>query len=185
MKFISKLYFNIFKRIGNLRLLFIVSCLFAFISFITVFNTATHSVAWINLNSISVETMMNDYNPNTRSFNYGTPLYKFVRIFSNNHNDLSETGITSSVIAKKYCVSGLFDDAFNFAKEHFNDVGEDKKFSSPELLCQGKNQHILYSVKYLWNFLWVIFWFYLPFLIVLPIKFVVDGYRQDKETNKK
>ena len=39
----------------------------------------------------------------------------------------------------------------------------------------------LYNTTYsLWNFLWVIFWFYTPFLVVFPIKYIVDGYKQDK-----
>lgn len=39
----------------------------------------------------------------------------------------------------------------------------------------------LYNSTYsLWNFLWVIFWFYAPFLVVFPIKYIIDGYKQDK-----
>ena len=30
------------------------------------------------------------------------------------------------------------------------------------------------------NFLWVIFWFYVPFLVVFPIKFIAEGYKQKK-----
>lgn len=33
----------------------------------------------------------------------------------------------------------------------------------------------------IWNLLWVVFWFYLPFIIVLPIKFIIDGYNKDKK----
>ena len=79
MKFISKLYFNIFKRTGELRLCFILSCLFGGISLFTWFTTY-----WLEWNEI-------------------------------------------------------------------------------------------------W---WVGFWFYLPFLIVLPIKFIVDGYSEDKKDKK-
>lgn len=38
-----------------------------------------------------------------------------------------------------------------------------------------------YSV---FDVLWVVFWFYLPFLIVAPIKFICDGYAQDKRNKK-
>lgn len=34
------------------------------------------------------------------------------------------------------------------------------------------------------NYLWILFWFYFPFLVVLPFKFVRDGYIQDKGVKK-
>ena len=43
--------------------------------------------------------------------------------------------------------------------------------------------HNNYDKPYsLLNFLWVIFWFYLPFLIIVPIKFISDGYSEDKRS---
>lgn len=36
-----------------------------------------------------------------------------------------------------------------------------------------------------WNEIWWVgFWFYLPFFIIWPISFIVDGYKQDKKKKK-
>lgn len=95
MKFISKLYFNTFKKNGNLRLMFVISCLLASVSLLI----------------ITPEVINRIY---------------FYRVYTS-----------------------------------------------------------IYSLSYLWNYLWVIFWFYFPFLIILPIKFVIEGYQQDKKGKNK
>ena len=81
---------------------------------------------------------------------------------------------------------GRLDEAFGFASKHFANVGKGKTYATPEVLCKEELApfRIAYTFSYLWNYLWVLFWFYFPFLIVLPIKFVVDGYKQDQRKKK-
>jgi len=35
-----------------------------------------------------------------------------------------------------------------------------------------------------YDFLWVIFWFYFPAIIAFVLKFIRDGYKQDKRSKK-
>lgn len=98
MNIISKLYFNLFKNVGNLRLMFVVSC---------------------SLSSICLLSMMT--NPTILS------------------------------------------------------IGLDI-FTSPDRLAS--------LVFMLYLLFWLVVVFYLPFLVVLPVKFIRDGYAQDKRNKK-
>ena len=181
MDYISKLYFNTIERIGNLRLLFVFSCLFALISLIDVGTKAIDYVQIINLKSVSLEEVLSAYNPNLQEFKYGTQYHDFVEAYKRNHPRDSILAIADSVVARKYCVDGLYKDAFYFGQTHFSNIGPGKKYYEPKQMCLRKSGRYIYTVKYLWNFLWVIFWFYFPFLLVCPVKFIIDGYKQDKE----
>ena len=44
---------------------------------------------------------------------------------------------------------------------------------------------VCYTVGYpASEYLWTIFWFYLPFLICAPIKFIRDGYKKSSKKSK-
>ena len=186
MSFMSKIYFGAFKRIGNLRLMFVISCLFAGISLIVVTFIASFSVKYININHITMEETLDSYRSYSQDFSYGSKLYDFVQIRLKENKEYSKSALTNKIIVKKYCMFGRLDEAFGFASKHFANVGKGKTYATPEVLCKEELApfRIAYTFSYLWNYLWVLFWFYFPFLIVLPIKFVTDGYRKDKGENK-
>ena len=171
MKFISKLYFNIFKRIGNLRLMFVVSCFFAL------------SCCWW--------TYSVNYKPYVHLYNDSTD----INIVEKNLENLSKyksgdlSRYTAVEIAKvesfyfyRLCKSGTEFEIDTSGTDLFKTVGNDV-----EKFCNTMPEEMsfyVYSFSTLWNYLWVIFWFYFPFLIVLPIKFIVDGYSEDKKDKK-
>ena len=183
MKFVSKLYFNVFKGNGNLRLMFVVSSIFALVCFFIVTVKALDSVIFVNINNVSVQETLDSYDSYSQNFRRGTKLYKFVKVRIAENPTYSVKNFTNSVVVKKHCIAGMNQEAFDFAQKHFSDVGQDKEHSDPVEFCKIMQTEFLpaYTFKYLWNYLWVIFWFYLPFLLVLPIKFIVDGYAQDKK----
>lgn len=182
MKFISKLYFNAFKRIGNLRLMFVVSCLFGFISLWLVTSNALYNVKFINIKDITIEQTLDSYREYGERFGWNTKLKDYVDIYLKKDAEYSEEGLTHEIITAKYCQYNMAKEAFAFAERHFNNVGKNKNITSENELCRTTENRFstIYTFSYLWNYLWIVFWFYLPFLIVLPIKFIVEGYNQDK-----
>ena len=194
MNFISKLYFGVFKRIGNLRLMFVVSCLYCAVSLLWISIHAYHHVKYVNIDKISLEETLNTYIEPAGMFRYGTKLSVFVDVSIIDlqmEKTIGATKMLSNIlVAQKYCTENLAKESFAFWKRHYPDMEVFKDISSPQDFCilignkfNGLN-HIIHTFGYLWNYLWVVFWFYFPFLIVLPIKFVVDGYKQDKRKKK-
>lgn len=173
MKFISRLYFNLFKKIGNIRLLFVISCLFGGISLIIFITNITDNYVYFYKITTEDTFIEENYSKNPRLKPWDEARIEYYKAIS-------------PIIQK--CKTGDAEQAYLEAEFFkFNNVGKDKELSTPELLCkraQPRSEYI-YSFSYLWNFWWVIFWFYLPFLIVLPIKFIIDGYKQDEKTTKK
>lgn len=180
MSFLSKIYFKTFKKQGNLRLMFVASCVFALCCFFFVRFESQHRVYRIDINSVSLEQVLDVYLVDR--FKPGTDLSRYViKYIEQNGGDVSV--VTNSVVVKKYCLSGRRAEAYKFAKKKFSNVGVKKDFSTGEALCASAVEtpfSIISSYGYLWNFLWVIFWFYFPFILVLPVKFVCDGYHQDR-----
>lgn len=176
MKFVSKLYFNTFKRIGNLRLMFVVSCFFAVISVLVVTTYSVYKVKIIDINNISLQETLEAYTPHSELFLYNKKLHNYIEIMEN--TDTEKRIATNLIVMRKYCEAGQQKEAYEFAEEHLKGI-----FS--EIHCPtNKPLPVEYSIGYLWNYLWVIFWFYLPFILILPIKFIIDGYKQDKTTSK-
>ena len=186
MKFISKLYFNTFKRIGNLRFMFVTSCLFGLISLWLVTSNALYNVKFINIKDVTIEQTLDSYTAYSKHFVWGTKLKDYVDIYLKKDAEYSEEGLTHEIITAKYCQYNMTKEAFAFAEKHFNNVGKNKSITSEKELCRDAENKFgtMYAFSYLWNYLWVVFWFYLPFLIVLPIKFIVDGYSEDKKDKK-
>jgi len=183
MKFISKLYFNVFKNMGNLRFMFVISCLFALMSAFIIIPASQYYIKIINLNNFSLQETLNAYSSTTGLFNIYSDLYKYVEIKAKNGDNEDKQILTDRIVIQKYCLSGHLSEAYNFAQQQFINVGKDKEVSSPELLCKKSLKtkfSTAYSLEYLLNYLWIIFWFYFPFLMFVPIRFIINGYTQDR-----
>ena len=172
MKFMSKLYFNVFKRIGNIRLMFVISCICALLCFFVI-NSENSNIYFHTYNDkTDISSLYSDIN----GYSYFSPIRKY------SAEDLHKL--------KKFYIYRLCQtnqsQAFNVAEQWFPNVGKGKEYANADTVCNkslkktGYSIHI-YSFSYLWNYLWIIFWFYFPFLLVLPIRFIVDGYKQDKK----
>lgn len=178
MKFISKLYFNAFKRIGNLRLMFVVSCLCSLICFWVVSDRAFNEE----------KVFVHIYNDNTNT----QELYKeLINLRDYNMGSISKYTDEEKYKLKNFYIYRLCKidsvKAFETAENWFNNVGQNKEFDNSIKLCELPPEKMsvwAWSLSYAWNYLWIVFWFYLPFLIVLPIKFIVDGYSEDKRSKK-
>ncbi len=164
MNFISKLYFNMFKQIGNLRFMFVISCLFGIIS----------------LTMVSFEALDRVY-----FYRVHTPLkpweYYTLQSAIESSTRFSDEDLESifQLLALRDCRRG------DIARAEQRYLSHDGEQGCKKLADKYQNEKIsIYSFAYIWNYLWAIFWFYFPFLIVLPIKFVVDGYQQDKRKKK-
>lgn len=159
MKIISKLYFNVFKNVGNLRLVFVIGCLFACISSLIILPEAISRTYFYRVHT------------SLKPWEY----YSLKNAEQTNYYLSDEDKETIQVLMiKTDCEEGKLklvqiDDK---TKDGCQLIGEKYKNIS---------KISIYSFSYLWNLLWVIFWFYFPFLVVLPIKFVVDGYKQEKK----
>jgi hypothetical protein len=176
MKFISKLYFNTFKRIGNLRFMFVTSCFFVAVSLFCVSFNAYHYVKYINIDKISLEETLNAYIEPAGMFRYGTKLHDFVKLSANKveveteYVDEITQMLSNIVIARKYCAENLIQDAYVFGKKHFSEIFDFEKLTTAQDFCNmmtkdfPKSFSTIYTFSYLWNYFWVIFWFYLPFL---------------------
>lgn len=163
MKFISKLYFNTFKKIGNLRLIFVISCLLASMSLLIITPEAISRTYFYRVHT------------SLKPWEYFT----LKDVEKNNFYLSKEDSETIKILMiKSDCKEG---------KIKLQQI-DDKTKDGCEIF-EEKYKNIsrisIYSLSYLWNYLWVIFWFYFPFLIILPIKFVIDGYQQDKKGKNK
>ena len=181
MKFISKLYFNIFKKQGNIRLLFVVSSLFAVCSL--VFIIASQNIYYKKFDKDSDLKYIISNVDNVHSYSSDFRYYK--------SEDVSKI--------QRFCIYRLCEKnpeiaLYTALKWTGNlDIIDEKpweKYSEvkdrAEKLCNKATDEVeevltVYSFSDLWNLLWVIFWFYLPFIVILPIKFVFDGYAKDKK----
>lgn len=178
MNFISKLYFNVFKRIGNIRLLFVFSCIFAFLSLNIILDTHIehNNVYYI---TVTKDTDLNwlgdnlvEYRISSYKGDFG--LYKKEDIYK------LEMFYLNRLCEKDKNI------AFAIAEQWYANVGKGAEFSTPTKVCERiksktSEKITVSSLSGLWYLLWVVFWFYFPFLIVLPFKFVIDGYNQDKK----
>ncbi len=172
MKFLSALFFNRFKNTGNIRLMFVVCCLFGLISlFIVLSNAFVGGYAYY-------------YHVNIAD----SPEYSDIRIYGNSetakkHRELLRILETRQPFVD-LCIAGRPDDVFEQVQKVYPYAGYEKDFKTGTELCERltpQYDYKIYSFAYLWNLLWVIFWFYLPFLLVFPVKFIVDGYQKDKK----
>lgn len=166
MNFISKLYFGAFKRIGNLRLMFVISCLFALISLFAVSLKSIDRVYYYRVHAMLMP------------WEYYTLLSEVDSSVKFSDNDLETV---FQLLARLECNNK------DIAKAEYRYLGHDNGVEGCKRLeeqYKDVSRLTIYSFSYAWNYLWVIFWFYFPFLIVLPIKFVVDGYKQDKRKKK-
>lgn len=182
MRFISKLYFNIFKRNGNLRLLLVIGALFAGISLFWIIKQSVDSVYYYTINSDTL-------NPKW------VPPYKMKSEDRDKITDLQKLLPLIEICIKKDSKAALefinysYTSVYN-TKVYPNGFGKTEKFEDIDRFCKivkvnGNIKFNVWSFSYLWNLLWVVFWFYLPFMVAAPIKFVVDGYQKDKLGNKK
>ncbi len=185
MKFISKLYFNVFKRVGNLRLMFVVSCIFAGISLFVVSTNTLDKVYFYRIDS------------NTLNPNWEIP-YKITAEERENIQHLQK--LLSTFDLCKYKGTKAAYEHMNYSytpklyiytEPVYPNVpwNSETTLEDAEKLCSNVNngwsiRFSVYSFSYLWNLLWVLFWFYFPFILVLPVKFIFDGYKQDKGESK-
>lgn len=163
----SKIYFNIFKQIGNLRLMFVISCIFGIISLFAVTQEATRRVYYYSFHT----------SLSPQEYNQLNSLARNTRLLMSEE----DLGTAFQLLSKFECTKG------DIAKAEQTYLGKSNGESGcKELDNIYKNTSIvsLYSFSYLWNYLWLIFWFYLPFIIVMPIKFIVDGYNKDKKDKR-
>lgn len=182
MKIISKLYFNLFKNLGNLRLLFVSCCICGGISLFIVTTAAFDKVYYyhIDLNTVSPE-----WSPPTK-VPWGDDYDKIIEVQS----ILPVISICREKGTKEALAYANYSYISNAnTKVYPNAFHGEVSFETIDSFCQSVKegrliQFSIYSFSYLWNFLWVVFWFYLPFLIVAPIKFICDGYAQDKRNKK-
>lgn len=172
MNFMSKLYFGVFKRIGNVRLMFVISCIFAVLCFLVI-NSQNSNIYFHTYNDkTDISSLYSDIN----GYSYFSPIRKY------SAEDLYKL---EKFYIYRLCQTNQAQ-AFNVAAQWFPNVGKGKEYATAEVLCNknpqktGYSMHI-YSFSYLWYYLWIIFWFYFPFLLVLPIRFIIDGYKQDKK----
>ena len=175
MKIKSKLYFNVFKNLGNLRLMFVISCISAVLCFLVI-NSQNSNIYFHTYNDkTDISSLYSDINGHS----YFSPVRKY------SAKDLQKL---KSFYIYRLCQTNQ-KQAFNVAEQWFSNVGKGKEFKTEKEICEivpkktGYSIHI-YSFSYLWNYLWIIFWFYFPFLLVLPIRFIMDGYKQDKKSKK-
>ena len=161
MKFISKLYFNIFKNTGNLRLLFVIGCVFAFISLLIITPEAKNKMYFYKVHT------------SLRPWEY----YKLQEVKNNYYISDADLKKIETLILRSDCENSKV----KLVSVDDNTQGDCKIIGKE---YNNLSKVYIYSLSYLWNYLWVIFWFYLPFILVLPIKFIIDGYKQDRNTNR-
>lgn len=178
MKFISSVYFNLFKNIGNIRLLFVISCFCSVICALVVTTHALDRVKFIDINNISLQETLNAYSPYHELF-VDNKLRNYVEIMED--TQAHKQTATKLIVMRKYCLAGMQDEAYEFAQKTLKEV-----FNGENAIHCPNNKPLqtAYSIEYLWNYLWILFWFYLPFILILPIKFIVDGYKQDNKNKK-
>lgn len=174
MKFISKLYFNVFKKIGNIRLLFIISCVFIIVPLFSFTTGIFREVYYYHITSDitpSEEANIEKKRLNTTETEFND---------TKKLDELSDLKKFYIMRTLKACKDG------DIARAKFLYLSDGEK-GCRRLNNQYPNgaEVTIYSFSYLWNFLWVIFWFYFPFILVMPIKFIIDGYSKDKQINKK
>ena len=185
MDFISNLYFNTFKKIGNLRFMFVISCVFSLWAII------------FNLSNLSqyrdIYHDVYDNNTNIEYFDKHIEL-RYVwhpeqKSIFRNYSEKDMEQIKSFYIARM-CKSAQYDRLLETVNSWWWDKGTHKDVRE---LCAAniKTDHVvIYSyIGILYRILAIVFCFYLPFLLLLllkgvfifPVKFIVDGYKHEKK----
>ena len=188
MNFISKLYFGAFKRIGNLRLMFVISCVFAIWAIIFGISTFyEYRDVYHDVYDRSTNIEYFDQHLELRYFWHPERKSMFSAYDAENMEKIKSFYITRmcesdqhvhllSVVNSWWWDNGIHNDTQELCKKH-----------------SGNMRVEVYSyIGLVYRLLVIVLWFYLPFIIFLllksvvylPIKFVADGYKQDKRKKK-
>jgi len=179
---LSKVYFGVFKNQGNIRLLFIVGIIPAIITLIALtFSLEIYNKSYDNFYDFHKSNPSYSEKENVHKKYFSnmdrSGFWKFFSYSNEKMNFLTEL--------IKVCDSGQIEktknikywDGYRHKTEDITNsyTAEDCK----RIIIRYKHSPIhINSYIELLHFLWVIFAFYVPFLIVLPIKWITDGFRQ-------
>ena len=158
-KILSKLYFNTIHNIGNLRLMFVISVICAFVCLVNIYDDILRESYYFKISSNNITT----------------ELINNVDSYHLKDDDLETFYQLRTLDA---CHKGDIKLAQQLYLGHYVN-GAEECAKLVNMLPNGAEK-IICSFEALWKLLWAVFWFYLPFLIVLPFKFVRDGYMLDK-----
>jgi hypothetical protein len=169
------LYFNCIKRAGNVRLLFILGIIPAIITLIAL---------------IANTKIYDKYLDNFISFYESRPTYWAYLDIESKYRipadwNMKKYNVLVELI--KNCENGKLGkinkvkvwDGHGHVEE---DISNYKSADCDWIITKYKETPInINNYVNLLYFLWVIFAFYCPFIIVLPFKWIIDGYKKDKK----
>lgn len=162
-KILSRLYFNTIHNIGNLRLMFVISVICAFVCLANIYDKILSRTYYfkISSNNITTELINNVDSYHLKDDDLET-FYQLRTLDACHKGDIK--------LAQQLYFGG-----------YTNGIEECNKLTSK---YPNDTEKTIYSFRALWNLLWMIFWFYFPFVVIFPIKFIYDGYQQSKKAKK-